>query len=358
MIFLSNKFKKKLIFIFLTFFIINSIFLINFCFIKKTYTDITLNKIYLSNNFKSYTINNTSENFQSLINVCKSLDNLVIEKSFKSQDNNEVTAVLFNKIPSNIPPLSSGEQLTPEETINTYPVSLIGKNLIKDTMDINGSTFIKINNINYEVKGILGYSNKDSAFDDSLIINLASLNKSDINDFSSELWKLDDTNNNLEQDIDFLENRGNIKLIEISLYNTDSNIINVYFSANKIQCIILLITLIIVIISMINFTNFFVNSKSNEIAIKKAFGATNINLYAEVLTEFGFISALSYILASLLVNSLIKLSFLSSSLYSLSLCEIVLVFFISLAIIILTSLIPLIFILKIQPIKIINGGKS
>ncbi len=343
--------KKELLIIFFIFFIINFVTIMNFSIIKNSHQNIIVNNSYLSNNFKYFVVEDTKISFKDFISSLQNFPDITIKKTFDSQDNKQVIALLFNNIISkNLPPIIFGSEFTIKDMLSEEPLCLVGKNFKKDIIKIDNIDYIFIDNIKYKVKGILGYSNNNSAFDNKYLINLSSLNKLDINDFSNLSWQIDSPDTDLNSFISYLKDNMNINIT----FNEINNSIFKILTFDKLKLTLTILTLFLIISCTINFIKFFIDSTSSEICVKRCFGATKFDIYIEIFNKFIFISLLSSVFSIIIEITMSKINIFNESLIAFSFKEILLIISSNIIIVTFISLKAVLFTLKIPTNKLLG----
>lgn len=276
------------------------------------------------------------------------------------EDKKEIVLEYFKSVPEWRYPILNGRDYTPQEVINGDKKILIGKNIDKLTYKDNNIKKINIKDTVYEVVGIVGRKNKKTPWDDEIFIPLKSapenvkIQFAGIRPFSFLI------KNNTTQplkDCQYLKNKitgENASFIEKELDEKDDVVANIFAKNNDFTQITLTIT-ILVLINMMNISIFWIDDRIQEIGIRKAFGMNNKQIIEMLSKEL-----LSICIISILFIFILQLTFsvfIDNTTYQLNLtlqnCYSGIV--ISLISIIITMILPIYYILRIQPIEVLKG---
>ena len=245
--------KKQNIFIIVIFFIVSLFISLLFNIIESSYNYTKENNEILSTNAMELEINNADITYEDLLNILNETPGVYLEKDNLSLDAYYGKFIYFNETLKYTPPLISGEFLNTEmfnSLNNKYCV--IGKNLSSLIKERNNQKYVSINGEEYLVIGIMGYSNKESVFDEKFYVNINPHILTDING----KWIIDGDNvkgiydiiNSNAKNID-----NDIKISLLSLDRAESSIVDVF--SNKVYLIIIfalvILTLLLNIVNLL-----------------------------------------------------------------------------------------------------------
>lgn len=247
-------------------------------------------------NFKSPEVIDSS----SIIDLVKNQENVYLEYNPIPLYDSSTTwfgkGIYFDYLIKDIPPLLNGRFINTEDTCNGNPVIVIGKDLKYLTETINGKESIKINNVYFEVIGIIGYENKKSAYDSQFILNLSSIKV--ISD-SRAVWKLVSLDNDkLIKEISKYAKDLDTDIEDRTQYYSDYYDVNFseILSEVKIYLDILLLAIIIGVLNIVQLITLWSEENKKEIGIRKAVGSTTFKIIMFVSLKFQKLVMISMIL--------------------------------------------------------------
>jgi len=280
-----------------------------------------------------------------------------------SENEEEKRAIVleyFKETPEWRYPLISGRDYTKEEVMNGEKKVLIGKNMTELMYNENGVEKINIQGSIYEVVGVVGRKNKETPWDDEIFMSLkvapekAKIRFSGVKPFiflikNSNRQPIEDCN---ELSGKIIGKQGSFTEKEIDEKN---DVIGNTFAKNNDFTEITIIITILVLINMMSISMYWINDRIEEIGIRKAFGMNDKEIIKMIINELFSICIISFILV--LIVQFILSMVLHNTKYSLNLtlqnCYSGIV--ISLISTIVTILLPIYHILKIQPIEVLKG---
>ncbi|WP_018753131.1 ABC transporter permease [Paenibacillus sanguinis] len=264
----------------------------------------------------------------------------------------KVIGLLNHKIWS--PPLIQGTKIQSDESNDIVAGKLISEH----------PGTIKLFGQEYDVKGITG---KDAGRDLINVYNYKiyiSLNK--LPDSIQQSIKKQNafqivvrSNMNPEKEIDrfILQTKQIYRKVETKVVNEAKNYENEKNSREGVKEVLSYPykLFLIALINCINVSYLWIFLKRKEISLRKALGASNLNLFTFIIGQLLVCAILTAICAILIQWLLSKLSFMilnfTSYFISLSFSHIVISILITLVISLITSIIPLVHIMKIEPAK-------
>lgn len=260
-------------------------------------------------------------------------------------------------------PILSGRFYTAEEIKNGEKVVLLGKNIAEEYLN-NDTYKISIDNEDYKVIGIVGYSNRTSTFDENIFMPLTSLSQMTLNGFESIFsrqiflsGKYDFPANemyNLEKNLKKINDT--ISLNSIEKIQKDISGVSDGITVYSGEVVVIGICIVFAILNMILINYFWIKDRRFEIGVRKAFGLKDRHIGMLLICEFLSVVIIASILAMI---SQIGLSIFlkSSEAYSLefSIYNFFIIIAFNILVSILVSALPIIKAIKISPIEIVKG---
>lgn len=256
------------------------------------------------------------KNEEDIFSILKKYDNTA---AYVDQINIDVCygqAIYYSNFDFRIPMLE-GRFLSKEDFYtNDLNTIVIGKDLKKYIKEINGKKIIKLNDINYEVIGVMGYKNKVSILDSRFFVNLNSyLKNNPLNEKTAlNLTVRENVYDKLLDDI-----RKNYNILSIEENNSNVNSINLVATNSRSLIILASIMVILFLLNIINITSYYVKDKLKEIGIRKSYGARGINIFKNILKDYLFTvtvaSIASLILYIIIIKSNLSIQIFGSDLY-------------------------------------------
>lgn len=275
--------------------------------IEKTYKS-----ILESNNELSYnSISISFADFVSQLDIYKCIN------SFKSIKN----SIIFYEAPSSFDYMLSskgiyfngdfnysynvleGRFFTKEDMNSTENLAIIGKGILDYTTIENNQRYLKQGNEKYKIIGVIGKNNLSTRYDDLVLYNLNSILSR--NEYVlGNTWYIDNLSLNKNIIIENVNSTINNNLIQVSEPNFFPNPIE--FSIKSSRSLILGISFILICIflTLIKSTVFWIESLELEIGIRKDYGATNLNIFLDIISRYLIISIVS-LAFSLIINKLL-----------------------------------------------------
>ncbi|WP_160669842.1 FtsX-like permease family protein [Clostridium sp. C8-1-8] len=293
-------------------------------------------------------------NYEDLISTM-SEKGTVIEKNlvdfYDDEDKPyEGVALYFNSKLSESPSILKGRFLNSDDFSKAEGFAVIGKNLLKNTIEKDGSRIFVYEKKQYKVIGICGDDNKDVPDNNRFYINVNYYMKG--LEHSNDIGWVFDNIYGKRDFISKLESGLNVKIDErdVKALNTKSLVINGMRDkkSNLINTAVVLITLII---TLVNTSFFWFGKRRKEIAVRKLCGGTNkriiINLMLSYIGQAIFASMLA-VFTHWIINTLKTSTSLLQVDGSVSLINIVVLILSSLIIGSITIIFLLLDILKLE----------
>lgn len=344
-----KRYIKNYKFIFFSFIFMSLFFSLEISKFEKTRLNMIENNDFFTYESKTFHISTLKITEKIFINTISKYENIFLQKKYFQFNEFTGSEIYFNYIPEYIPNIIRGRYFNLEDFDLSTPVAVIGKNMIKNILKKNDIEYILINDIEYEVIGIMG--GEDSLLNDKFIINFNDYNLD--NSINEESFYQIENNeslilNNLKKDLSLLDDK--IKILE----DSSLNIINPISGYVKYRIYYLAFIFIIFIISTINISNFYMSKREKEIGILKAIGIRNSRIYLKIILEYEIISILSFLMG-LLIHYLLYVCIYNKQLYyNIDFKNLVIIVIISLIVGFIGCYIPLVKLIKTSPIKIMK----
>lgn len=262
-------------------------------------------------------------------------------------------------------PLISGSYYTAEDVKKGNKVVVLGSKLLKEAYERNGNKYIEIEEEEYLIKGVIGISNEKSSWDNRIIMPCTSMPKNyfknnlqrDLEDISFVIYN---EKGEYSQDIKQISAEGKKLFDNFTLDYLgelqDDNSLKVVVENPDFLLFVALIGYIITIIFAINITVFWIEKRKYEISVRKAFGFTNGSIMKMIFKEMIGFAIISFIIA-IIVQSLIGLAVGSIANYTLKLYlpNLVIGLFVVLVTALITTLIPAIKAIKVEPAEALKS---
>ena len=218
------------------------------------------------------------------------------------------------------PSIIEGRFFTTDDFSSSYSKNLavIGKGLLDNVEIINGEKFIFFNNEMYKVIGVMGDKKRQMMLDYTLIFNLRDLFNENqlpkINDYwylssldeSAELYNVIDKANKV------LKESTNAS-ITASKYNINPNPTLTALKGTKNMTLYFGFFAIVISLNIFIIVKQWLSDRIKEIGVRKAFGATNRQIYMLIFKEYFLISLVSSFIALIIQSILIYFSLIDVS---------------------------------------------
>ena len=348
-----------------------------------------VSNLYYSDKAKSQYNPQKAKVYDITYSALKSSDSSVMNKLFSKIDNDtglfinnlllhtdasEVNA--YNKVSgeyftnNNVwhYPLISGSYYTAEDVKKGNKVVVLGSNLLKRAYERNGNKYIEIEEEEYLIKGVIGIPNEKSSWDNRIIMPCTSMPKNyfennlqrDLEDISFVIYN---EKGEYSQDIKQINAEGKKLFDNFTLDYLgelqDDNSLKIVVENPDFLLFVALIGYIITIIFAINITVFWIEKRKYEISVRKAFGFTNGSIMKMIFKEMIGFAIISFIIA-IIVQFLIGLAVGSIANYTLKLYlpNLVIGLFVVLVTALVTTLIPAIKAIKVEPAEALKSKEG
>ena len=265
-------------------------------------------------------------------------------------------------------PLISGSYYTAEDVKKGNKVVVLGSKLLKEAYERNGNKYIEIEEEEYLIKGVIGIPDEKSSWDNRIIMPCTSMPKNyfennlqrDLEDISFFIYN---EKGEYSQDIKQINAEGKKLFDNFSLDYLgelqDDNSLKVVVENPDFLLFVALIGYIITIIFAINITVFWIEKRKYEISVRKAFGFTNGSIMKMIFKEMIGFAIISFAIA-IIVQFLLGLAVGSIANYTLKLYlpNLVIGLFVVLVTALVTTLIPAIKAIKVEPAEALKSKEG
>ena len=265
-------------------------------------------------------------------------------------------------------PLISGSYYTADDVKKGNKVVVLGSKLLKEAYERNGNKYIEIEEEEYLIKGVIGIPDEKSSWDNRIIMPCKSMPKNyfennlqrDLEDISFVIYN---EKGEYSQDIKQINAEGKKLFDNFSLDYLgelqDDNSLKVVVENPDFLLFVALIGYIITIIFAINITVFWIEKRKYEISVRKAFGFTNGSIMKMIFKEMIGFAIISFAIA-IIVQFLLGLAVGSIANYTLKLYlpNLVIGLFVVLVTALVTTLIPAIKAIKVEPAEALKSKEG
>ena len=265
-------------------------------------------------------------------------------------------------------PLISGSYYTAEDVKKGNKVVVLGSKLLKEAYERNGNKYIKIEEEEYLIKGVIGIPDEKSSWDNRIIMPCTSMPKNyfennlqrDLEDISFVIYN---EKGEYSQDIKQINAEGKKLFDNFTLDYLgelqDDNSLKIVVENPDFLLFVALIGYIITIIFAINITVFWIEKRKYEISVRKAFGFTNGSIMKMIFKEMIGFAIMSFAIA-IIVQFLLGLAVGSIANYTLKLYlpNLVIGLFVVLVTALVTTLIPAIKAIKVEPAEALKSKEG
>lgn len=262
-------------------------------------------------------------------------------------------------------PLISGSYYTAEDVKKGNKVVVLGSKLLKEAYERNGNKYIEIEEEEYLIKGVIGIPDEKSSWDNRIIMPCTSMPKNyfknnlqrDLEDISFVIYN---EKGEYSQDIKQINAEGKKLFDNFTLDYLgelqDDNSLKIVVENPDFLLFVALIGYIITIIFAINITVFWIEKRKYEISVRKAFGFTNGSIMKMIFKEMIGFAIISFAIA-IIVQFLLGLVVGSIANYTLKLYlpNLVIGLFVVLVTALVTTLIPAIKAIRVEPAEALKA---
>lgn len=348
-----------------------------------------VSNLYYSDKAKNQYNPKKAKVYDIIYSALKSSDSSVMNKLFSKVDNdtglfindlllhtNASEVNVYNKVSgeyftnNNVwhYPLISGSYYTAEDVKKGNKVVVLGSKLLKEAYERNGNKYIEIEEEEYLIKGVIGIPDEKSSWDNRIIMPCTSMPKNyfknnlqrDLEDISFVIYN---EKGEYSQDIKQINAEGKKLFDNFTLDYLgelqDDNSLKIVVENPDFLLFVALIGYIITIIFAINITVFWIEKRKYEISVRKAFGFTNGSIMKMIFKEMIGFAIISFAIA-IIVQFLLGLAVGSIANYTLKLYlpNLVIGLFVVLVTALVTTLIPAIKAINVEPAEALKSKEG
>lgn len=266
-----------------------------------------------------------------LINKIKSNKNIIIKYYLQNGFDYDIQSegIFFNGVFNNSYNLLDGRFFTTEDFNKNNKLAVIGKDVLKYTKVNGNKRYIFRGLDRYEVIGIIGKDDLSSKYDNKIIYNLDSiLNDDEI--LNKYTWWVDSYDKNKSEIKDIISNIGNNALIQIiDSTATPPNPLQEALTLSKTLITSFILIILCILLTLVRSIIYWLDSIALEIGVRKNYGATNKEIFIDIIKRYILISIFSLFIAFISQLVFSKLNFLGLLNYKFSFINLILsIFFI------------------------------
>ena len=255
-------------------------------------------------------------------------------------------------------PILEGSNFTLKQINSSEKLILVGKNLKKYIITENGINYFTIDDENYRVIGIMGNDNK-TGYDDTFIINIKSMNGLSDN---RATWSLDVSDkealNNFMNQFKSLGVKNSAPLKFVKSDMVDNKITISYLFQNYPDFIYIFeVVFGFGILNLIIIVYFWIDKSIKEIGIRKAYGATNLDIGKLILIRYEasiLVSLIFGLTLHYIFKRMLSIMFPSFS-FEIYIENVVIATIVFMFIGLFVAIIPLVRSRKVRPVIIMKG---
>lgn len=274
----------------------------------------------------SFNDNLKNQELVDLINKIKQNENIIIKYYLQTGFDYDVNSegVYFNGIFNNSYNILEGRFFTNEDFKEDNNLAVIGKNVLKYTTLENNKRYILRGLDKYEVIGIIGKEELSSRYDDTILYNLNSVLKDNENLYRNTWWIDSETISRIDLE-EIIKNVDNNGLIQVdTMEDSSPNPLNQAIKGLKTLIINFTLIILCVLLTLIMSILYWIDNISLEIGIRKNYGATNKDIFLDIVKRYILISIISIIVSLIFEKVLFKIKFLELLNYKISYINIIL----------------------------------
>lgn len=276
----------------------------------------------LTSNYINIKFNDELQNQEvlELINEIKESEDIIIKYYLQTGFDYDVKSegIFFNGTFNNSYNLLEGRFFTKDDFTIDANFAVIGKEVLKHTKMENGRRYILRGLDKYEVIGVIGKEKLSSRYDDIILYNLNSiLNSNEI--LNKYTWWIDSLNKSKVEIKKDVTNIGDNQLIQIidGVDNSPNPLAQAIKGSQTLIASFILIILC-VLLTLVRSILYWIENISLEMGVRKKYGATNKELFFDIVKRYILISMGSMIISVIIQKVLLKLNFLELVNYQIS----------------------------------------
>ncbi|WP_462391780.1 ABC transporter permease [Clostridium cadaveris] len=288
----------------------------------KNFRDLAYEKEYhVGNNCIEFNINNfQSSSYEKVLNSIIENSNYNLFNTRMLGSSYQANGIYLNENLKVSPSIIEGRFFTKDDFSISYSKNLavIGKGLLDNTKIINGEKYIFFNNEMYKVIGVMGDKKRQMMLDYTLIFNLKDLFIENEFPKTNDYWYI----SSLDESADLygVIDKANKVLKEstdasltASKYNINPNPTLTALKGTKNMTLYFGFFAAVISLNMFIIVKQWLSERIKEIGVRKAFGATNRQIYLLIFKEYILISLISSLIALLIQSILIHFSLIDVS---------------------------------------------
>lgn len=247
-------------------------------------------------------------------------------------------AIYFRNIDF-FPKLIDGRTFTEKDFINNTNTVLISSDVSNKTFKENSKTYYIVENSAYEVIGIYEKSSNKVNLDADYYYNMLATNNLIVhNDLIAGLYQLDSADQT-DRIVNSLSTILPIDIVENNKMNSFLDKVAKTFSTQAINVFPIFLVVLMVLLNTISITTNWIGRRKKELAIRRLCGATTEDIKKMLLFEYILITTLCFSIGLILAYIISNVSLWIFIGFDFSLTTILIAFFLTLAIGIVSSLI-------------------
>lgn len=247
-----------------------------------------------------------NHNINSFSDISEVNGSFAVFADYDTDEGNVVRAIYFNKSYANLP-IKDGRFFKNSDFVEDSFTAVIGKDLEDKTVIKDNKKYININEIDYEVIGVIGYENQ-TLFDKYIFINGCTMSSVFVSKlYNVDIIKANDYGSFVEELVEELSKDGTACEAMSQTDNFGNKFIpRLLYS--RIFILVIILNLICLLLISIQW----INQQKRNYCIKRLLGAGNLRVFLSILIKY-----ILFILISCLSGYVYCTLFYSSYLYSL-----------------------------------------
>ena len=282
----------------------------------------------LTSNYISIRFNDELQNQEvlGLINEVKRSEDIIIKYYLQTGFDYDVKSegIFFNGTFNNSYNLLEGRFFTKDDFRTDANFAVIGKEVLKYTKMENDRRYILRGLDKYEVIGIIGKEKLSSRYDDMILYNLNSILNS--HEFlNKDTWWIDSLNKSRVEIKKEVTNIGDNQLIQIiDQVDNPPNPLSQAIKRSQTVIVSFILIILCVLLTLVRSILYWIENISLEMGVRKKYGATNKDIFFDIVKRYLLISMGSMIISVIIQKILLKINFLELFNYQISYINIIL----------------------------------
>lgn len=247
------------------------------------------------------------ETDSSIKDISKALEKLSVRVALyndeKQDDGGVIRYFYMNKYYVNFPMLE-GRFFNKKDIDDSRNCAVIGKNKLDQVYKVNDKNYIRVNESEYEVLGVIGYESKTS-IDDYIFVNMLSETEHEFGTFYIiDIWGGDETQDIIATELD--NNNLTYEMLSVTKKFSDTILPQILYSRWFVYILICNVMCMIIVLKE------WVNQQKYEVGIRRMLGADKIDILKYIMGKY-----LIIVSAGSLIGIIICMVFYSGYLMSL-----------------------------------------